>query len=317
MLSIVTNAGAISAVDSLRSIGSVRDAQHSQLVTGLRVASAQDNSAYWSISKTMGSDNKAFAAVADSLSFGAATVDVAYTGMTAVMDVVEEIKKKLISAQESGIHWNKINLELKELRQEIYTIIDGSSFNGVNWLTRRSAADDKDHELVGSFVRDRAGNVSVKTLVYQMDNAKGTNHIIDEDSQVGILTNAQYATDLGTSKDWVLINGRNQTAHTEFNLSATTTDQEVNEMIYVTDAMLLGMTDAATQLGAIHSRIGMQEEFVADLQDSQDRGIGKLIDADLESASARLRAIEAQAKLATTVISIANNSPLDLLELLR
>jgi flagellin len=316
MTSIVTNAGAITAASKLRRIDQAQSKQMDEMATGYRVGNAKDNTAYWSIATTMRSDNKALAAAEDSLGLGAAAVDIAFAGIASAIDIVQEIKKKLITVREAGVDKSKINSELKELRQEIYTIVDGSSFNGENWLDRRSAADDKDREMVGSFLRDQNGTVSVKTLTYSMSNANGTNHLVDEDSQVGILTNAQYAANLGTTTDWVLLNGRNQTAHTEFQLDANTSTTDIDEMVSVTEAMLLAMTDTAADLGSLSFRIGMQSDFVSDLQDTQDRGVGRLVDAELDNSAVRLKAVETQSKIASQMISIANSSPLSILQLL-
>jgi flagellin len=315
--SILTNSGAVSAVDHLRSISTARTDKQQEVASGLRVKTASDNTAYWSIATTMRSDNKALSAAEDSLGLGAAVVDVAFAGMNAAIDVVQDIKDKLVTAREAGVDLNKINLELTELKQQIYTIVDGSYFNLQNWLSRKSAADDRDHEIVGSFARDAAGNVSVKTLTYSMTNAVGTNHLVDEDSQTGILTNPTYAANLGAATDWVLVHGRNVTAHTEFHLDSTTTSQDVDEMISVSDAMLLAMTDAAANLGSLVSRITMQKDFVADLQDTQDRGVGRLVDADMNEAASRLRAVDVQQSLATQALAIANQTPMNLMPLLQ
>ena len=55
----------------------------------LRVGSAADNAAYWSIATTMRSDNKALGTVKDALGLGAAKADVAYTAMNSAISVVD------------------------------------------------------------------------------------------------------------------------------------------------------------------------------------------------------------------------------------
>ena len=317
MTSIMTNGGAISAVETLRSIFSTRLTTQQQLATGLRVGTAEDNTAYWSIATTMKSDNKALSAAEDSLNLGAAAVGIAYTGMTNAIWVTQQIKDKLINAREAGVDKNKINSELTELRDELYSITDAAQFNGVNWLDRTSAADDQDHQVVGSFSRDEAGNVSVKLLTYSMTNAMGTNHLIDEDSQGGILTNAAYAAAEGASTDWVIINGRNQALHTEFKLDDNTPPGQVDEMIGVTEQMLMAMTDAAAGLGSLNARIKMQTDFVANLQDTQDRGVGRLVDADMNEESTKLKALQTQQQLGIQALSIANSNSENILQLFR
>ena len=115
MTSINTNASAIAAVDILRSIGtSVLKAQQ-EVATGFRVKDASDNAAYWSIATQMKSDNKALSAAEDSLGFGAAAVDVAYTGLNQAIDVIRDIRNKLITALGAGAEVDKINAEVNKV----------------------------------------------------------------------------------------------------------------------------------------------------------------------------------------------------------
>jgi flagellin len=90
----------------------------------------------------------------------------------------------------------------------------------------------------------------------------------------------------------------------------------MDEMIGVTDSMLMAMTQAAANLGSMISRIEMQSNFVTDLQDTQDRGVGRLVDANLGETAARLRAVQTQNMLANQALSIANATPLSLMQLL-
>lgn len=317
MTSILTNVGAQSAVQQMRFLNSARDRSQHEVATGLNVSRAADNTAYWSIATTMRSDNKALAAAGDSLGMGAAAIGVAHAGMVAAIDVVDDIKAKLVTARESGVDKNKVNSDITALRAELFTIADSSQFNGENWLVRDSVSDDANPEIVGSFTRDARGNVSVKTLQYSMTNALGTNHLVDDIADNGILTSALFATQVGATTDWVMLNGRQSgTTHTEFALGNATTDMDIEEMISVSDAMLLAMTQAAANLGSMINRIEMQGEYITDLQDTHDRGVGRLVDADLGESSARLKAVQTQNMLALQALSIANASPLNLMQLL-
>ena len=81
------------------------------------------------------------------------------------------------------------------------------------------------------------------------------------------------------------------------------------------DAVLQSMTDAAADLGAVKSRIEMQEDFVANLMDSIDSGIGRLVDADMNEESTRLRALQTQQQLGIQSLSIANSNSQNILQL--
>ena len=317
MTSILTNTGAVSAVDHLRTISLARTDKQQEVATGLRVKEAKDNSAYWSIATIMKSDTRALSAARDGLDFGAASADTATVGMQNAIDIVDEIKKKLLNSLERGVSHKKVNDELTELKQELRTLAESSSFNGVNWLIRKSAADDAGPEVVSGFGRSVDGTVAVQTLVFERQTDYGTNHLIDEDSNAGILTNAGFATDVGAATDWVLLSGKNQQLHTEIALDANTTQTQIEEMLKVTDQMLLAMTDASADLGSLGARIGMQKNFAYDLGASNTKGIGRLVDADLDAASAKLRAIDAQQSLTATALSIANQAPMSLMGLLQ
>ena len=75
--------------------------------------------------------------------------------------------------------------------------------------------------------------------------------------------------------------------------------------------------NAAAAFGSSQGRIEAQSEFVSKLTDSLKIGIGALVDADMEAASARLQALQVQQQLATQSLSIANQAPQNILSLFR
>ncbi|MGV2127413.1 flagellin, partial [Agrobacterium vitis] len=146
MTSIMTNNSAISALSTLRSISSQMETTQSAISSGYKVKDASDNAAYWSIATTMRSDNKAMSAVQDALGVGAAKTDTAYTGMEAAIDVVSDIKAKLVAAREPGVDKDKINKELTELKNQLSSVAKSASFNGENWLYDNSEAEGTTQE---------------------------------------------------------------------------------------------------------------------------------------------------------------------------
>lgn len=75
--------------------------------------------------------------------------------------------------------------------------------------------------------------------------------------------------------------------------------------------------DAASEFGSAQKRIGIQNTFVHKLSDSLKAGIGSLVDADMEEASARLQALQVQQQLGIQSLSIANQAPQSILSLFR
>ena len=88
-------------------------------------------------------------------------------------------------------------------------------------------------------------------------------------------------------------------------------------MISVVDHIYSKMTDAASGLGAVNKRIEMQNDFVGNLMDSIDKGVGRLVDADMNEESTRLKALQTQQQLGIQALSIANSSSQNVISLFR
>jgi flagellin len=320
MSSIVTNTAAMAALNTLRSINSSMEETQNHVSSGYRVDTAKDNAAYWSIATTMRSDKTAMSTVKDALGLAAAKTDTAYTGLNASIDVVNEIKAKLVAAREPGVDKDKINSELTELKSQLTSISKSASFSGENWLYNNDSTANSTVEMVGSFIRDGSGNVSVGLISY---NA-GDSTLIDNNTAAnGILTAANFTsytsgTTTATGSYYlVAVDSGNTQNGNVIELTSSTSSSQIDNMISVVDDMLSQMTDAAATLGATNARIDMQDEFVSDLMDTIDSGVGKLVDADMNEESTKLKALQTQQQLGIQSLSIANSNSESILQLFR
>jgi flagellin len=100
-------------------------------------------------------------------------------------------------------------------------------------------------------------------------------------------------------------------------ISSATTTAQLDGMLQMVDDALTSMTSAAATLGSISASIEMQDKFIDKLTDSLDRGIGRLVDADMEEESARLSALQVQQQLGIQALSIANSNSQNILSLFR
>ena len=322
MSSLNTNVAAMTALQTLQQTQSMLETTQSRVATGFRVNEASDNAAYWSIATTMRSDNKALATVQDALGLGQAKVDVAYTGLNAAIDVVDQIKTKLVAAREPGVDRSKIQSEIGELQNQLKSIASSSSFSGTNWLSiDHDVATDGDlkAEIVSSFNRSDDGTVSVGTIELTVSgfalfntNGDGAGNATDAD-QVGIIDKSRTgATTVGATA-----------ASTTFNLeafdisAATVTDIDIDNLIKGADAAVQEMTTAAAELGASKSRIEMQADFIGNLMGAIERGISTLVDADMTAESTKLSALQTQQQLGIQALSIANGNAQSILGLFR
>jgi flagellin len=166
MSSILTNIAAMSALQTLRAIGSSMNETQSRVSSGMRIATASDNAAYWSISTTMRSDNKAISAVTDALGLSGAISDTAYAATTSIVDILEGFKSRIVAATEQGVDRTKIQEELRQLNDQAAMAVSSASFNGVNWLQTSEASHldlvaEVKTNIVSSFIRSNSGTVSV------------------------------------------------------------------------------------------------------------------------------------------------------------
>lgn len=81
------------------------------------------------------------------------------------------------------------------------------------------------------------------------------------------------------------------------------------------ETLLSNAISAASAFGSSQKQIESQTEFVQTLIDSMTTGIGAMVDADMEAASAKLQALQVQQQLGVQALSIANSSPQTLLSL--
>jgi flagellin len=319
---MMTNAAAMAALQTLRDINSKMETTQQRISSGYRVETASDNAAYWSIATTMRSDNKALSTVQDALGLGAAKTDTAYTGLSSAIDVVTEIKSKLVAAREPGVDKNKINEELKELKNQLQSISESASFSGENWLFNDTTVPPGTVEMVGSFNRASDGTVAVETLEFNTM----TSTLIDKNNAAdGILTRAVTVTQPDTastatiSASYFLLDSSSATgaAASEIMLDGSTPPHNIDGMISAVDAMLSTLTDSAATLGSINSRIDMQNNFVSTLMDVIDKGIGRLVDADMNEESTKLKALQTQQQLGIQSLSIANSNAENILALFK
>lgn len=420
MSSILTNNSAMVALQTLKSINNDLSKTQSMISTGKAVGSAKDNAAVWAISKVMESDVKGFKAISESLSLGESTVAVARNGAEKITDLLNDIKGKIIAANEENFDAETLQTDLSALRDQISSITGAAQFNGLNLLSNtetgantaaivankgsgtvnilssldRSSDGSVKSSTIGAGKQDLGTGASVTgagtdiaagaftgagaiannatgTLTIVGDTAtaaRGGNRVLAGDSYnisgtpFGITGNVTYvardgdtvtdiAKGLSSSLDYQLkannITGfevaRNgaaisitntsgasvTTATTQFTGGTVGGGLELLSKVDVStldgakaslsafESLIQTSIDAAASFGSVEGRISIQNDFVTSLSDSLKSGIGSLVDANMEEASARLQALQVQQQLGVQSLSIANQAPQSILSLFR
>jgi flagellin len=289
MASINTNSSAMIALQSIAATNKALSTTQSRISTGLRVNEASDNAAYWSIATTMRSDNKAFSSVQDALGLGSAKLDTAYTGMNQAIKVVDEIKQKLVSALgASDQDKDKIQTEIKTLQDQLKSTALAASYAGSNLLANDDNATPL--SIVASYDRATDGTTTVNKISVDLTNVV----LFAADGGDGGLLDDTMAVDLAGADDTAI--------------EGFLTDIET---------ALSAMATGASNLGTAKMRVDMQKDFVSQLKDSIERGVGQLVDADMNKESARLSALQVQQQLGIQALSIANSNSQNILSLFR
>lgn len=96
-----------------------------------------------------------------------------------------------------------------------------------------------------------------------------------------------------------------------------TTDAGADAALGNIETLIQNSIDAASAFGSDQGRLETQSDFITSLSNALTTGIGAMVDADMEEASARLNALQVQQQLATQALSIANQAPQSILSLFR
>ncbi|MCA0995426.1 flagellin [Alloyangia pacifica] len=436
MSSILTNNGAMVALQTLKSINMNLATTQGEISTGKSVANAKDNAAVWAISKVMEADVKGFKGISDSLNLGQSTVAVARQAAETVTELLTDVKGKIVAAQEENVDRAKIQADIDALRGQIGAVVSAAQFNGLNLLSNieetvgsgsinvlasldRSgtgvAASDINvsKQDLGTGAAEIAGTVAATALTASVDSVSlaavqsdtidiGTTNsgftagtaytltVFGTDADNSKFTQADYRETTAAGPTAAEVSGlsivyvarEGDTAadvakglHASFKsfmaeneldtdvvdatvsgdtLTFTSTLTDATDTIAVTmssvdasegntiggkleqlsnldvttqsgvdsaldqiEGLIQTAIDSAAAFGSTQGRIETQTEFISGLTDALKSGIGTLVDADMEEASARLQALQVQQQLGVQALSIANQAPQSLLSLFR
>jgi flagellin len=92
---------------------------------------------------------------------------------------------------------------------------------------------------------------------------------------------------------------------------------QVENYLKLVDSALTQVTDAGAQVGAVQNRITSQQTFVKAIMDANTNAVGSLVNADMETESTKLKALQTQQQLAIQSLGIANSTSQNILSLFR
>ncbi|GGF61324.1 flagellin [Paracoccus acridae] len=283
MSSILTNNGAIVALQTLKNVNSSLNKAQSEISTGKSINSAKDNSAVWAISKIMEADQSSAKAIQSSLNVAGATVQTAVDGADLVVKTLTEMKDLAARAGTDGYSFAKVQADITAKTAVITATIAGTQMNGVNLLNTNGVNGGATYTVLSSLNRSATaltagtgGNIAVASVDFQANVLAGANA-----------------------------------------LTAITDRASAEAAVLKLEDNLQTAVNGSAALGAKAKQIEEQSNFIGKLADSLKAGVGSLVDADMEEASARLQALQTQQQLGIQALSIANQAPSAILSLFR
>jgi len=279
--SVVTNTGAMIALESLDKTNSALQGVQKQVSTGYRVADATDDGAAYAVAQSVRS-----------------TVG-ALTSANQQLGGVQG----LLSTTQSGL--NDISNTMSSMRDVLLKLADGTVQGN-----ERTQYEDQYQSLLGnvkSFIED--ANYSGKTLIGNITGSSGTF------GAVAVIRNENAATygiaTFGGSELYGSI------AFTTTQLNGATT---VAALISATGTFINQQNNVGTALNAVGSSVNYvnnQISYNNNKIDALNTGLGALVDADLAKESALLQSLQIQQQLGTQALTLANQAPQTLLSLFK
>ena len=388
--SILTNSAALSALQSLNMTEQNLSITQNQVSTGLAVANASQNAAYWSISQELNSDSGIITASNSALAQSQAIFDTTNSAVQSVLTTINAIQTAITSATNPGADLTDINTTLKSLSGQLLDAVNGASFNGTNLLNGSQTAASL--SFVSGFDASATGgaittigfapsalsggvtaaattqttqqaNVTDATLITQlkaMTSSANATPTYDNNSIVvagnvvtiasldsnGVETSTAYtgidntgtatasnttatgftvattvttpagvATGLLSQTGTTALAGNYDLTKLGSGVSTNVTLANASDMLSAVDVALAQITNYAASVGATQDRMTNAATLNASLSTDYANGISALVDADMNTASTRLQALQTQQQLGIQSLSIANQDSQNILKL--
>jgi len=291
--SIDTNPSAYTALKNLQVVNRKLEVSQSAISSGLRVASATDNTSSFAIAQGIRGEIAAIEPTNKTVTNVKGIVDYNLAAAEGIANLVGELKAKLTELQDTTL----------SSTQRTQTVSD---FNNLLSQAKDFARGAANLDQVGGAFVDlfsSGGTVAAADLVVDINpgisgivTSASASITVSHDITVAVfarLSSLQGAARTGTAAN------ATSTITTDF----VTFESEV--------AAALG------HLGGKSEQLAARAQFLEAVKGSRQELLGSYVDADLAAESAKLTALQVQQQLAVQAVGIANQRPQSLLGLFR
>ena len=291
--SIYTNPSAYTALQNLSVVNRKLEVSQSAISSGLRVASATDNTSSFAIAQGIRGEIAAIEATNKTVTKMKGIVDYNLAAAEGISNLVGELKAKLTELQDTTLSSS----------QRTATVSD---FNNLLSQAKDFARGAANLDQVGGAFVDlfsSGGTVAVTDLTVDINPGIS-----------GIVTSASAS--ITVSHDiTVAVFNRLSSLQTS---ARTATAANATSTITTDFVTFEGEVAAALgHLGGKSEQLAARAQFLEAVKGSRQELLGSYVDADLAAESAKLTALQVQQQLAVQAVGIANQRPQSLLGLFR
>ncbi len=287
--SVMTNYGAMVALQSLNRTADEMSTTQKRVSTGLRVADAKDDGAAFAVAQKVRGDVAGVTSANEQLGNAKGLLDTTLAGLTQIGSALKDVKTVMIKLADDNVTGeDRTNYEKQydQLAKQIGQYVNDATYNGKSLLGTSANAD--------------GATVGAGTDFNVVRNEKG-----DTYSFTG---QASGSFDLGLAA--TISTGADDAANAVL-WKAALSGTGAGEFGGIEAQANLAMATYGNDSRAIDSQIAYNKDKL----DALSGGLGALIDADLAKESARMQSLQIRQQLGTQSLSTANQAPQALLKL--
>jgi flagellin len=281
--SVVTNNGALVALQSLNRTNTALEVTQKRISTGYRVADAKDDGAAFAVAQSVRADMAGLQSANEQMGGVKGILDTTLAGLNKVSTAMSEVKSLLVKLADDTLNADQrtqYESQYTELRNQVANFLRDASYNNRTLLAPDAAGP----------AGTAPANLETGDVV-TVRNEIGTTYTISETNAADLTIDVVPTT--AAAARTALEDGGN----------------------FVT--VMNSLNDALNDYGSASRYIDSQISFNKEKADALEAGVGALVDADLAKESARLQSLQIRQQLGTQALSIANQAPQTLISLFR
>jgi flagellin len=183
-ISVHTNKSALVALQNLNKTNDELGSVQQRINTGLKISSAKDNAAVWSIAQNQRADIGALGAVKMSLERANSIAEVSMTAGESVSDLLVQLKEKVVAAMDTSLDTasrTALDSDFKSIMRQISQVTDNAQFDGANLLNGTIPTDIQflANADANSYITLSAQNMSLGGALVSIPNTASLGSVLD------------------------------------------------------------------------------------------------------------------------------------------